>query len=75
MLYSGEQFIDYVFSFYGKGGIYDMGATKEQIREATNVRLENKDTPFDGDSVDRELVRDILIAKFGLVFPQAPLQA
>lgn len=74
-MYSGEKFVDYVFSFYGAGGLYDMGATKEQIREATKVRLENKDCPFDGDSVDRELVRDILIEKFGLVFPEAPLKA
>ena len=70
-------FTDYVFSFYGKDGIYDMGATKEQIKKATYARLNSLKyvkTPFDQDTVDREIVRDILIDKFGLTFPEAPLK-
>ena len=69
-------FTDYVFSFYGKDGIYDMGATKEQIKRATYTRLKSLKyikTPFDKDTIDREIVRDILINKFGLTFPEAPL--
>ena len=69
-------FTDYVFSFYGKDGIYDMGATKEQIKKATYTRLNSLKyvkLPFDQDTIDREIVRDILIDKFGLIFPESPL--
>jgi len=49
-------------SFYGKGEMYDIGATKEEILIATGIRMErHKDIPFDGDSLDREKVRDILL--------------
>jgi len=67
-----KNFIDYVYEFYGKGKIYDMNATKEKIALATMMRLnkpENKKLPFNGDSIDRELVRDILINEFNLKFP------
>lgn len=60
-------FVDYVFGFYGTGGIYDMGATKDQILEASKIRAATGD--FQGDSFDRESVRDIMIDKFGLKFP------
>ncbi len=69
-----KEFIDYVFDFYGKDGIYDMNATKDQIATATNIRLKNlkyAKLPFDGDTIDREIVRDILIEKFALKFPEA----
>ena len=67
------EFYDYVLSFYGPGGIYPMGATLELIEQATQdlIRiLEIKDQEFCGDSVDRELVRDLLIDKYKLQFPQ-----
>ena len=54
-LHFGLGFIDYVTSYYGPGGIYDMGATPLQIAEATIYRL-----------TDREYVRDILKALFKL---------
>tara|TARA_R100000458_G_C8146639_1_gene155840 strand:+ start:116 stop:343 length:228 start_codon:yes stop_codon:yes gene_type:complete len=66
------EFTDYVFSFYGKGGLYDMGATRQQIIRATYARLNSLDhvkLTFDQDTVDREIVRDILIEKFGLILP------
>ena len=66
------EFYDYVLSFYGPGGIYPMGATLELIEQATQdlIRiLEIKDQEFCGDSVDRELVRDLLIDKYKLQFP------
>ena len=50
-----------------------MGATLELIEQATQdlIRiLEIKDQEFCGDSVDRELVRDLLIDKYKLQFPQ-----
>jgi hypothetical protein len=59
-------FIDYVFDFYGKGGIYDFGATKPMIITATTERMQKfPDTPFDADSVDRELIRDIMLGYEG----------
>ena len=74
MKHPQKEFIDYVFDFYGKDGIYDMGATKDQIATATNIRLKNlkyAKLPFDGDTIDREILRDILIEKFALKFPEA----
>ena len=62
------EFINYVMSFYGPGGIYDMGATYDMIVDATIQYLTTPDTKWgDGDSYDREQVRDILIDRFGLV--------
>lgn len=66
-----EQFIRYVNSFYGPGGVYDMGATPGQIIEATGALLNKSglDVVLGEDSVDRERVRDIMIERFGLTFP------
>lgn len=65
-----NEFIDYVLSFYGPGEIYDMGATREDVLEALVTRLLSKrysSVPFDGDSIDREMIRDIMIeAKEGV---------
>ena len=74
MIHPQHEFIDYVFDFYGQDGIYDMQATKEQIATATNIRLKSLKyvkLPFDGDSIDREIIREILIEKFALKFPEA----
>ena len=58
-----KEFIEYVLSFYGKDGIYDIGATENDVKVALNIRIKTRsDIPFDGDSVDRELVRDIILA-------------
>jgi len=66
-----SKFFDYCLSFYGSGGLYDMGATRDQIEQATAHMLQHLSPAADfcGDSVDRERVRDILIEQFGLVFP------
>jgi hypothetical protein len=62
------EFINYVRSFYGPGGIYDMGATYDMIVDATIQYLTTEGICWcDGDSTDREMVRDILIERFGLV--------
>ena len=77
MKHPQQEFIDYVFDFYGQDGIYDMQATKEQIATATNIRLKSLKyvkLPFDGDTIDREIVRDILISEFNLKMPEAPLK-
>jgi hypothetical protein len=73
MMYSTlSEFHRYVFSFYGRGGVYPMGATLKQIVSATAIliaRFTATNRDFVGDSMDRELVRDILIKEYGLQFP------
>tara|TARA_Y100000310_G_scaffold340939_1_gene438430 strand:+ start:3186 stop:3836 length:651 start_codon:yes stop_codon:yes gene_type:complete len=74
-----NKFADYVLRFYGTGGIYQLGetgATREQVIEAINEYLQSDEglNHFgDGDSIDRERVRDILINKFNLTFPESKL--
>ena len=64
---SFNDFINYCLSFYGVGGLYDQGRTREQIAYATCIYLDaiaHYDSPVftwgDGDSLDRERVRDIM---------------
>jgi hypothetical protein len=67
-----NDFIDYTMSFYGPDGIYPMGANRTVIRNATNdiIKIAKiKGEEFCGDSIDRELVRDLLISKYNLQFP------
>jgi hypothetical protein len=64
-----KNFADYVFSFYGKDGIYDMGATREQIMFATGMIFSRQGQRFHGDSIDRENASRILEEYFGLVHP------
>jgi len=63
-------FIDYVFSFYGDDGLYDQKRTKEQIAFALVTYLDEcNDTMSwgDGDSLDRERVRDYMNDIYGPV--------
>ena len=67
-----NDFIDYTLTFYGTDGIYPMGADRTVILNATNdiIKIaEIKGEEFCGDSIDRELVRDLLISKYNLKFP------
>ena len=66
-------FVEYVYSFYGADdALYPMGVTKADIYGATSDYL-NAVTKFnddrftwgDGDSLDRERVRDILVENYG----------
>jgi len=64
-------FARYVYSFYGDGGIYDMGVPYEIIKQAIRF-LQSKDgrkyrcgIPVVGDSVDREHIRMILEEEYG----------
>ena len=70
-----EEFIDYVWSFYGSDDpLYPIkGLTKKDILDAFNVyveRIEKGDLEYahyswgDGDSLDRERVRDILLEDY-----------
>ena len=66
-----NQFYLYVRSFYGTQGLYPMGANLADIITATDIYLSRINTRFEGDSFDREEVRDILIASFGYIWPDA----
>ena len=70
-----NDFINYVLGFYGKGGVYDMGATREQVHHAALLRLDPEgkynSIEFGFDTTDREIIRDILIDTYSLVFPTA----
>ena len=72
-------FVDYCYSFYGaEDALYPMGVTKEQIAYATLMYLDacayyakfkGDGIPYtwgDGDSLDRERVRDILAQKYSI---------
>ena len=64
-----NDFIDYVIEFYGPDGIYPMGANRTIARKATDdvIRIcKIKGQEFCGDSIDRELVRDLMIDKYKL---------
>ncbi len=63
-----ERFYAYVMSFYGPDGIYNMGCTLGMVRKATRKYLSLPTTRFDGDSFDRENVRDIMMNDYGLEF-------
>ena len=70
-----NDFINYVHSFYGPEGLYDQGRTKEQISYALLMYLDDCNDPCgdnnmswgDGDSLDRERVRDYMNEIYGPV--------
>ena len=66
-----KEFKEYVYSYYGKGGIDDIGATKEQIDLATlkviEYCLESGESDIQGAfSSDLNLIKDILLNEFDL---------
>tara|TARA_R110000796_G_scaffold12719_2_gene41782 strand:- start:53 stop:523 length:471 start_codon:yes stop_codon:yes gene_type:complete len=77
--YKIEQFTAYCLSFYGDGGVYDMGANEAQIEycvsmlfalslyefEYAGMETDSR-INFEGDSVDREKLRYVLTTKFFL---------
>lgn len=67
-MHNFQEFIDYVYSFYGPAGLYDQKRTKEQIALATLLYLDACDDQMtwgDGDSLDRERVRDYMNDMYG----------
>lgn len=57
-------FTQYMLDFYGPNGLYPEGFNSTQINLATQLykcRLP-EGTEFYGDSIDRERVRDIILA-------------
>ena len=74
-----NDFINYCLDFYGVGGLYpENKRTKEQVAYATTLYLDacsyneaNPDLEFgmtwgNGDSLDRERVRDIMNDYYGV---------
>jgi len=60
-----ENFKNYVWSFYGKDqGIYkdffNNNLTMKEVEKAVKIRISKMKLNFDGDSIDREIVRDII---------------
>jgi|11_taG_2_1085331.scaffolds.fasta_scaffold18902_4 hypothetical protein len=55
-----SEFVDYCWGFYGTGQIYDLGASRSAIRSACRLVTHRKDISFEGDTSDRENVRQIL---------------
>ena len=58
-----NRFTQYLLDYYGPDGLYDFGLTREDAIRATNIYKGALKTGvnFEGDSVDREAVRDILL--------------
>ena len=72
MMTNVQEFVDYVWDFYNpQSDLYPIkGLTKEDIFDAFNVyvrRIESNNNEYytwgDGDSLDRERVRDIILEK------------
>tara|TARA_R100000963_G_C4534160_1_gene34222 strand:+ start:166 stop:459 length:294 start_codon:yes stop_codon:yes gene_type:complete len=60
-----KNFKNYFWSFYGpEVGIYkdffNNNLTIKELDRALKIRLSNMKLEFDGDSIDREIVRDII---------------
>ena len=60
-----ENFKNYIWSFYGKDkGIYkhffDNNLTMIEVEKAIKIRLSKIKLEFNGDTIDREIVRDII---------------
>ena len=66
-----ENFQEYVFSFYGEGGIEDIGASKEQIYQATlkvfEYCIDSGESDIQGPfTSDLNLIKEILINEYDL---------
>ncbi len=63
-----KEFKEYFLSFYGKDGLYSDTfkkiPTDGEINKAIEIRLRGAPA-WDGDTLDRELVRDILLSMRG----------
>tara|TARA_A100001037_G_C14597577_1_gene391457 strand:- start:243 stop:494 length:252 start_codon:yes stop_codon:yes gene_type:complete len=69
MNYEVEMFYDYVFDYYSKGGIFDLGLnlSKRDIIKYCNMYLADPTTEgVQYDSHDREMVRCIIEKENGL---------
>ena len=62
-----NEFVEYVYDFYGPDGIYkdffNPSPDREEIAKAAKIVEANNN--FCGDSFDRELTRDVMFAQRG----------
>lgn len=58
---SFDKFVDYTLGFYGPGKIYDKEFTREEVEVATKQYISSTGVEFESDTIDREIVRDIVI--------------
>ena len=66
-----KKFQEYVFSFYGEGGIEDIGASKEQIYKATlkvfEYCIDSGESDIQGPfTSDLNLIKEILVNDYKL---------
>ena len=62
-------FIGYVWSFYGPGGVYPIeGLTLDMVAAGCQAVAAGPEY-CNGDSTDRENVRDLVLSRHGLTFP------
>ena len=78
-----QSFVNYVLGYYGRHGIYSMNATRTMVCDTINKYLDFSNElwilpksdwregsiSFGYDSTDREIIRDMMIEDYGLVFP------
>jgi hypothetical protein len=72
-----ESFYQYCASFYhpAHNAIYPFeGLTMDDIVSATTIHLATSTIPFEGDSIDREQVAQILVNDFGYSYPPASIK-
>lgn len=65
-----NEFIEYCLCFYGENGLYpeffnQCPLSIDDLNRALDLRLVWKEVPFCGDTLDRELIRDILFVLKG----------
>lgn len=70
-----KEFVDYVMSFYGEGGVYDLHAAdkipqsldRSDVADVCKHYMTVKGSEFEGDTVDREQVLPLIINLVGAV--------
>ncbi len=69
-----QSFYDYVTSFYGcrDDAVYPLRFTLSEIKRATQEHIRRVGNGFEGDTVDREAVRDIIFEEWQLAGKPIP---
>ena len=55
------EFINYCYLFYGPGGVYDIKATKKELKAAAEILQYVPGWNFVGDSTDREHAKELVL--------------
>lgn len=66
-----DMFVRYILSFYGPNGtwseFFDHKLTQKTVEDNVDKFIKKRGKDFDGNSFDRELYRDILLVKTGIL--------